>query len=164
MIREAHIGVGLFGNEGMSAVNSSDFALGEFRMLWRLLLVHGRLFYFRNAEMVLYFFYKNFIMTLPQFLYAFYCGYSGQTIYEDFYISFFNLIFTLFPLLVKATFESDLNYVTDGMQLKKLYPYLYYVGSKKTIYTFKLFLGHILYALLHTFMIFFFPILFIQES
>ena len=30
MIREAHIGVGLFGNEGMSAVNSSDFALGEF--------------------------------------------------------------------------------------------------------------------------------------
>ena len=105
MIREAHIGVGLFGNEGMSAVNSSDFALGEFRMLWRLLLVHGRLYYFRNAEMVLYFFYKNFIMTLPQFMYAFYCGYSGSTIYEDFYISFFNLAFTIFPLMVKATFE-----------------------------------------------------------
>lgn len=65
MIREAHIGIGLFGNEGMSAVNSSDFALGEFKMLWRLLLVHGRLFYYRNAEMVLYFFYKNFVMTAP---------------------------------------------------------------------------------------------------
>jgi P-type E1-E2 ATPase len=30
MIREAHIGIGLYGNEGMRAVQSSDFALGEF--------------------------------------------------------------------------------------------------------------------------------------
>lgn len=45
MIREAHIGIGLYGNEGMRAVQSSDFALGQFRYLWRLLLVHGRLAY-----------------------------------------------------------------------------------------------------------------------
>ena len=31
MIREAHIGVGLYGNEGMNAVQASDFALGEFK-------------------------------------------------------------------------------------------------------------------------------------
>lgn len=30
MIMEAHIGVGLYGNEGMRAVQSGDFALGEF--------------------------------------------------------------------------------------------------------------------------------------
>ena len=45
MIREAQIGVGLYGNEGMRAVQSSDFALGQFRFLWRLFLVHGRLAY-----------------------------------------------------------------------------------------------------------------------
>ena len=45
MIREAHIGIGLYGNEGMRAVQSADFALGEFRYLWRLFLVHGRLAY-----------------------------------------------------------------------------------------------------------------------
>ena len=28
MIREAHIGIGLFGNEGMRAVQASDYALG----------------------------------------------------------------------------------------------------------------------------------------
>lgn len=28
MIREAHIGIGLYGNEGMRAVQASDFALG----------------------------------------------------------------------------------------------------------------------------------------
>jgi hypothetical protein len=35
MIMEAHIGVGLYGNEGMRAVQSGDFALGEFQYLWR---------------------------------------------------------------------------------------------------------------------------------
>ncbi len=28
MIREAHIGIGLYGNEGMRAVQSADFAIG----------------------------------------------------------------------------------------------------------------------------------------
>ena len=30
MINEAHIGIGLYGNEGLRAVQSSDFAIGEF--------------------------------------------------------------------------------------------------------------------------------------
>ena len=71
MIREAHIGIGLSGNEGTQAVQTSDYALCEFRHLWRLILVHGRLSYMRNCEMILYFFYKNIVMTFPSFLYAF---------------------------------------------------------------------------------------------
>jgi magnesium-transporting ATPase (P-type) len=47
MIKTAHIGIGLFGEEGMGAVLASDYALPEFRMLWRLLLVHGRWNYIR---------------------------------------------------------------------------------------------------------------------
>lgn len=47
MIKAAHIGIGLYGEEGMSAVQASDYALPEFRMLWRLLLVHGRWNYIR---------------------------------------------------------------------------------------------------------------------
>lgn len=77
MILEAHIGVGLYGNEGMRAVQSGDFALGEFQYLWRLLLVHGRWSYMRNAELILYFFYKNMVFTLPQFMFAYINGYSG---------------------------------------------------------------------------------------
>ena len=34
MILEADIGIGLYGNEGMRAVDSSDFAIGEFKFLW----------------------------------------------------------------------------------------------------------------------------------
>lgn len=110
MIREAHIGIGLYGNEGMRAVQSSDFALGEFKFLWRLLMHHGRLCYLRNAELILYFFYKNLVLTLPQLYFGFCNGFSGQTVYDDFFISFYNLFFTSWPLVIKATFEQDVNY------------------------------------------------------
>ncbi len=111
MIKTAHIGVGLFGEEGMGAVQASDYALPEFRMLWRLLLVHGRWNYIRIAEMILYFFYKNMLFTIPQFIVAFYNGYSGQTFYDDIYISLYNLVFTSLPLVIRAVFEQDVNYV-----------------------------------------------------
>jgi P-type E1-E2 ATPase len=77
MIREAHIGIGLYGNEGMRAVQSSDFALGEFKFLWRLLMHHGRLCYLRNSELILYFFYKNLVLTLPQLYFGLLSGFSG---------------------------------------------------------------------------------------
>ena len=65
MIQEAHVGVGIFGHEGMRATVASDFALPEFKCLWRLLLVHGRWSYFRISELILYFFYKNMVFTIP---------------------------------------------------------------------------------------------------
>ena len=96
----------------MSAVQASDYALPEFRMLWRLLLVHGRWNYIRIAEMILYFFYKNMLFTIPQFLFAFYCAYSGQTVFDDWYVAFYNLLFTSVPLVIRAIFEQDINYLT----------------------------------------------------
>jgi magnesium-transporting ATPase (P-type) len=42
---EAHIGVGIYGEEGMRTVKSSDYALGEFQFLAPLLLYHGRFNY-----------------------------------------------------------------------------------------------------------------------
>lgn len=81
-------------------------------MLWRLLLVHGRWNYIRISEMILYFFYKNMIFTIPQYLFAFINGYSGQTLYDDFYITLYNLIFTSIPLVVRAILEQDINFIT----------------------------------------------------
>lgn len=111
MIKTAHIGVGLFGEEGMGAVQACDYALPEFIMLWRLLLVHGRWNYIRISEMILYFFYKNMLFTLPQFIFSFFCAYSGQSLFDDWYISLYNLVFTSIPLIIRAIFEQDVNYV-----------------------------------------------------
>lgn len=71
----------------------------------------------RIAEMILYFFYKNMLFTIPQFVFAFFCGYSGQTIFDDIYISLYNLIFTAFPLIIRAVFEQDVNYIRPVKEL-----------------------------------------------
>lgn len=58
MIQEADIGVGIAGEEGRQAVMSSDYAIGQFRFLQRLVLVHGRWSYRRLSETIANFFYK----------------------------------------------------------------------------------------------------------
>ena len=58
MIQEADVGVGIAGEEGRQAVMSSDYAIGQFRFLQRLILVHGRWSYRRLAETTANFFYK----------------------------------------------------------------------------------------------------------
>lgn len=78
MIKEAHIGVGISGQEGMQAVLASDYSIAQFRFLERLLLVHGRWSYYRMCKFLRYFFYKNFAFTLCHFWYAFFCGFSAQ--------------------------------------------------------------------------------------
>uniref|UniRef100_A0A452IU96 Phospholipid-transporting ATPase n=1 Tax=Gopherus agassizii TaxID=38772 RepID=A0A452IU96_9SAUR len=78
MIKTAHIGVGISGQEGMQAVLSSDFSFAQFRYLQRLLLVHGRWSYIRMCKFLRYFFYKNFAFTLVHFWYGFFSGFSAQ--------------------------------------------------------------------------------------
>ena len=48
--QSAHVGVGIHGLEGAQAVNNSDFSLGQFRFLKKLLLVHGRWSYRRICK------------------------------------------------------------------------------------------------------------------
>lgn len=58
MIQEANVGVGIAGVEGRQAVMSADYAIGQFRFLQRLVLVHGRWSYRRLGETIANFFYK----------------------------------------------------------------------------------------------------------
>lgn len=78
MIKTAHIGVGISGQEGLQAVLASDYSIGQFRFLERLLLVHGRWSYYRMSKFLRYFFYKNFAFTLCHIWFAFFCGFSAQ--------------------------------------------------------------------------------------
>ena len=75
---EAHIGIGISGQEGQQAVLASDFSFGQFRYLERLLLVHGRLSYLRVAKFLRYFFYKNFTYTFVHVWFSFFSAYSAQ--------------------------------------------------------------------------------------
>lgn len=95
MIQAADIGVGVAGEEGLQAVNSSDYAMGQFRFLKRLLLVHGHWSYFRNSNMIVNFFYKEIIGIGVLFWFQFYCAYSATTVYEYTYLLFWNVFWTL---------------------------------------------------------------------
>ena len=68
MIQEADIGVGIAGEEGRQAAMSSDYAIGQFRFLQRLVLVHGRWSYRRLAETIANFFYKVCSESFPSSL------------------------------------------------------------------------------------------------
>lgn len=67
MILEANVGVGIYGKEGRQAANNADFAIGEFKFLRRLLLVHGRWNYIRQSRVFLYSMHKNMVITLTLF-------------------------------------------------------------------------------------------------
>lgn len=64
MIREAHIGIGIAGREGMQAANAGDYAIGRFRLLKRLLLWHGRRNYIGMSKLVLFILWKNFLFVM----------------------------------------------------------------------------------------------------
>ncbi|MCQ2817285.1 MAG: phospholipid-translocating P-type ATPase [archaeon] len=127
MIMEAHIGVGIYGEEGLRAVQSSDYAIGEFKVLKRLLLFHGYTNLMRNSDLILYFFYKNFVFTIVHFFYGFYNNFSGQTIIDDWFITCFNLVFTSLPLGVRAILDIDFR-PSDAPVVEKNLSYLYLEG------------------------------------
>lgn len=161
MILEANIGVGIYGEEGMQAVQASDFAIGEFRFLWDLILNQGRLNYIRQSEMIFYFFYKNMVFTLPQFYFAFYCFYSGQTVYDDWYITCYNMVFTAVPLMMKAVFDKD--FIVDKKsplfnQQKGMLPGTYKLGRDNMVFTAKNFAYWIFIGFLHSGIVFFVPL------
>jgi len=124
MIMEANIGIGIIGEEGMSAANASDFAIGEFKLLKRLLFFHGRTNLNRISKLILYFFYKNIIFTISQFFFTPFSLSSGQTIIDDWYITCYNLIFTAMPLCVTALTDYDVK-EEDGIEVLENLALLY---------------------------------------
>ena len=64
MIREANVGVGVYGKEGTSAVRSADFAIRRFHHLTHLMCVQGRYCVVRNSGLNFFFFFLGqFIFT-----------------------------------------------------------------------------------------------------
>ncbi|KAM4049228.1 phospholipid-transporting ATPase ID-like [Anomaloglossus baeobatrachus] len=148
----AHIGVGISGQEGMQAVLSSDFSFAQFRYLQRLLLVHGRWSYLRMCQFLRYFFYKNFTFTLVHFWYAFFCGFSAQTVYDEWFITLYNLVYTSLPVLGMSLFDQD---VDDRWSME--YPQLYDPGQKNRYFNKKEFVKCVIHGVYSSLVLFFVP-------
>ena len=125
MIQAAHVGVGISGVEGLQAARSADIAIGQFRYLRKLLLVHGSWSYQRVSKVILYSFYKNIAMFMTQFWYSFQNGFSGQIIYESWTLTFYNVFFTAAPPFVLGIFDQFVS-----ARLLDRYPQLYQLSQK----------------------------------
>ncbi|XP_059513245.1 phospholipid-transporting ATPase FetA-like [Myotis daubentonii] len=152
MIKAAHIGVGISGQEGMQAVLNSDFTFCQFHYLQRLLLVHGRWSYNRMCKFLSYFFYKNFTFTLLHFWYSFYNGFSAQTVYDTWFITFYNLVYTCLPVLGLSLFDQDVN---ETWSLR--FPELYEPGQLNLYFNKKEFLKCLVHGIYSSCVLFFIP-------
>ncbi|PWZ00177.1 phospholipid-translocating P-type ATPase [Testicularia cyperi] len=109
MIQEAHCGVGIAGLEGAQASMSADYAIGQFRFLTRLLLVHGQLCYHRISDLHKVFFYKNIIWTSILFYYQIHSDFSGNYIFDYTYVLLYNLVFSSLCVIVIGALDQVVN-------------------------------------------------------
>lgn len=134
MIQMADVGIGISGQEGRQAVMASDFAMGQFRFLVPLLLVHGHWNYQRMGYMILYNFYRNAVLVFVLFWYVLYTNFTLTTAITDWSSTLYSVIYTSLPTIVVGILDKDLS---RRVLLK--HPQLYGTGQRNESYNSNLF-------------------------
>ena len=151
MIQEATVGVGIIGEEGKQAENASDFSVPRFMFLKPLVLHHGRITYYRISQLILVFYYKSFIHTMPQIFFAFSNDFSRQNFFNDFYALFYLMLFTVFNLSTKSVTDLDID--RRAVYYKKnfiLESSLYFLGLRNKLFSLKKFIFWIIISVLES--------------
>ncbi|KAK7034734.1 hypothetical protein VNI00_012141 [Paramarasmius palmivorus] len=139
MIQAADVGVGISGEEGLQAVNSSDYAIAQFRFLKKLLLVHGHWSYYRIGTLILAFFYKNTVPSGLSWWYQIYCGWRIWTL--------------CLPYAIGVA-----DRILDDRTMMDL-PELYRYGRERTYFSFRTFCSFMIDGVYQSAIIFFFTML-----
>ncbi|XP_024183976.1 phospholipid-transporting ATPase 1 isoform X2 [Rosa chinensis] len=154
MIQMADVGVGISGQEGRQAVMASDFAMGQFRFLVPLLLVHGHWNYQRMGYMILYNFYRNAVFVLILFWYVLFTCFTLTTAITEWSSMLYSIIYTALPTIVVGVLDKDLSRMT-----LLSYPQLYGAGHRQECYNTKLFWVTMVDTLWQSVAVFFIPLL-----
>jgi len=151
MIQAAHVGVGISGEEGLQAVNASDYSIAQFRFLKRLLLVHGHWSYARNGNMIVNFFYKNIVCIGILWWYQIYCAWSTQYVFDYTYLLFWNVFWSLAAVIAIGIFD---RFIGDDALMAL--PELYRKGREGRWFGLGVFTAYMLDAVYQSAIIFFF--------
>ena len=161
MIKAGQIGVGIIGKEGMAAVNNSDFAIGQFRFLRSLLLVHGRSNYRRVALFSYYVLYKGTVICASIFFYTVSQALgSANNPYSDlFHNILYSIFLTIAPIIVIAVNDTDV-----PKEVAARSPELYTPGIRRVHFTIRGFFGWSLDGLWAAAVSIFVPMLAVQAD
>ncbi|KAH7343680.1 hypothetical protein B0J17DRAFT_643413 [Rhizoctonia solani] len=151
MIQAADVGVGISGEEGLQAVNSSDYAIAQFRFLTRLLFVHGHWSYVRNSNMIVNFFYKNIVCIGVLWWFQIYCGWSTTYVFEYTYLLFWNVFWSIAPVIAIGIFDRNID-----SDILVVLPELYRYGREGRWFGFRVFALYMLDGIYQSAVIFFF--------
>jgi len=58
---------------------------------------------------ICYFFYKNIAFGLTIFYFEAFAGFSGQSVYDDWFMLLFNVVLTSLPVISLGVFEQDVS-------------------------------------------------------
>ncbi|CAE6428267.1 hypothetical protein ACGC1H_000702 [Rhizoctonia solani] len=151
MIQAADVGVGISGEEGLQAVNSSDYAIAQFRFLTRLLFVHGHWSYVRNSNMIVNFFYKNIVCIGVLWWFQIYCGWSTTYVFEYTYLLFWNVFWSIAPVIAIGIFDRNID-----SDILVILPELYRYGREGKWFGVRVFAIYMLDGIYQSAVIFFF--------
>ncbi|XP_072288277.1 probable phospholipid-transporting ATPase IM [Pyxicephalus adspersus] len=104
------------------------------------------------CKFLCYFFYKNFAFTLVHFWFGFFCGFSAQTVYDQWFITLFNIVYTSLPVLAMGLFDQDVN-EQNCMDYTKLYE----PGQLNLLFNKRRFFICVLHGIYTSFALFFIP-------
>jgi phospholipid-translocating ATPase len=152
MIQASHVGIGISGREGLQAARISDFSIAQYRFLQRLLLVHGRWNYIRTGKYVIATFWKELTFFLIQAYFQQFVGYTGTSLFENWTLAVFNVIFTSLPVILPGILEKDLQADTL-LAVPELYTY----GQNNMAFNLRLYIGWSLMAVAESALIMFIP-------
>uniref|UniRef100_A0A0D9WRB7 Phospholipid-transporting ATPase n=1 Tax=Leersia perrieri TaxID=77586 RepID=A0A0D9WRB7_9ORYZ len=99
---------------------------------------------------ICYFFYKNIAFGLTIFYFEAFAGFSGQSVYDDWFMLLFNVVLTSLPVISLGVFEQD---VSSEICLQ--FPALYQQGPKNLFFDWYRILGWMANGLYSSLAIFF---------
>lgn len=122
MINVATVGVGIKGKEGGQASLAGDFSLMTFHHLSKLIFYHGRNNLIRFSKLTINSFFKNVFLISFQFNFNFATGFSGLSIYNYYFVNYFNVLYTAFIPFSVAVFDKgkDANHFMDVTAQNKI--------------------------------------------
>ncbi|KPI87082.1 phospholipid-transporting ATPase-like protein [Leptomonas seymouri] len=143
MLQAAHVGVGIKGLEGSQAKLASDFAIGQFRFLSKLILVHGHTAYQRTAMIVQQSFWKTVLIAWVQVLYNISTDFSGVSYWDSLSLMLYNAIPTV-PVTFLCVMDMPLSH-----WILRTTPQLYGMSQRGRYMSATTFYGYIARAFLH---------------